>query len=130
MFKFYPFPGMAHICQVEISAAYVFHPYIFRFKVRRDRVGERANVFGAEIEVTAKPFNVIINDIIELRVLRRRFEMFRFELGIKPLFGFSLQLELQRFRDFRRFGFAWAVDPYLGMFLSGHIALTTVKQEF
>jgi hypothetical protein len=92
MFKFDPFASVAHICQIEISAAGVFHPHLFRLKVRSERPWW-ANVLGAKIEVAAKPLSIIVNNTVELRILGWRLEMFGFEISIEPFFSFRLQLK-------------------------------------
>ncbi len=70
-----PLPSVPHVCEVELAVPQVLHASETSFKCRGNGIGMGAGMSGAEVEVALIPFGEDVYQVVESRILRRRFNM-------------------------------------------------------
>ena len=107
----YPLPGIAHKCEVKTLVSRVLHTGKFRLETWNYSIWAWNVIGGAEVERAAIPLPVDIYDVVELRILRRRLDVFRLQFRLDERVGFGRHFCFQRHWHWRRRRFAWTVDP-------------------
>ncbi len=72
-----PLAVVPHIGEIEPVLSLVAHPSKSNLEFGRDSFRMRARIGCAEIEIAPAPFGEEICDVVELRLFRRRFHVFR-----------------------------------------------------
>src|SRR6266581_9083757 len=87
------------------------HTHKFRLEARLCWMWTSYVVFGAEVEGLVVPFAVDIDNIIELRILRRWLDIFRLQYCLNECIRLCGDFHFQRFGERSRRGFAWVHRP-------------------
>ena len=100
-----------HIGEVEPVLLLVAHPSETSLECRREGIRVRACIGGAEVEIALVPLGEEVRDVVELRLLRRWFDVLGPEMVVYKLLDFPAQLDFYRVRYLGLLRFEWAINP-------------------
>jgi hypothetical protein len=93
----YPLPGMAHEREMEAPVTSILHTGKFCLEAGLYWIGTCHAIFGREVERLVVPLAIDSDNIIELRILRWRLNVFRFEDRLDEFIGLRGNFTFQRF---------------------------------
>ena len=105
-----PLSRVPHVCEVELAIFQVLHASETSFKCRGNGIGMGAGMSGAEVEVALIPFGEDVYQVVESRILRRRFNMVWLEVLIYQFPAFA---ETSAFIESGTFAFGGLGGQYI-----------------
>jgi len=100
-----------HVGEIKPVVSLVANPGKASLEGGRDSVWVRARIGCAEVEIALVPFREQIGDVVELRLLGRRFHVFGLQMLVNELLSFPAQLGFHRVRRLGLLRFRRTVDP-------------------